>query len=438
MIGRGYRRELGWVLATALGLLGLGWGVGRPAAFLLLGAAAYLGWQLWHLERLRRWLERRPGVELRPTFGLWHDVFVTVERLRRKNRDRKKRLRRALRGFERAASAAPDGAVILREGGEIVWMNPMAEELLGLRRAQDIGQPIANLVRSPAFADYVSAGRFDRPLDLDSPADSGRHLVVRIAPYDDQRSLLLVRDVTRVIQLEQVRRDFIANVSHELRTPLTVLVGYLETMTDDDTMPAQYERPLRQMSEQAERMSRIVEDLLRLSRMENEPGGAPRNVVKVGDLLRRLADDLRDLSAGRHAISVQTDVESTLLGDEAEIYSAFSNIAVNAVHYTPLGGDIQVRFLVDEDGDARFEVSDSGVGIDAEHLPRLTERFYRVDKARSREVGGTGLGLAIVKHVLMRHDGHLEVTSTPGEGSTFTCCFPAERVVTSIVDAGAA
>jgi len=240
--------------------------------------------------------------------------------------------------------------------------------------------------------------------------------------------MLMVRDITRLHALEQMRKDFVANVSHELRSPLTVVVGYLEGMGEDPDLPQRLRRPVEQMSAQAARMTRIVEDLLRLSRIEGDPGGAARDPVSVRDMVDAILRDAARIAATEHAIEVRVDPAIALLGDYNELYSAFSNLVFNAVQYTPGGGRIEVRWTRAADGQARFEVEDGGVGIEPHHISRLTERFYRVDKARSRELGGTGLGLAITKHVLMRHGAKLDVRSEPGEGSCFACVFPAERV----------
>jgi two-component system phosphate regulon sensor histidine kinase PhoR len=255
-------------------------------------------------------------------------------------------------------------------------------------------------------------------------------LLVRIVPYGADRRLLLARDVTRLHRLEQMRKDFVANVSHELRSPLTVIVGYLENLTDDDSTPDELRRPLQQMARQADRMCLIVEDLLRLSRIEDQPGGAPRDEIAVAEMLERIHADAAKLDQGKHEIHSNVDKLVRVLGEYNELYSAFSNLVFNALQYTPQGGEVFIHWVKTADG-ARLEVRDTGIGIEAHHIPRLTERFYRIDKARSREVGGTGLGLAIVKHVLLRHDASLKVDSKPGEGSTFQCIFPPSRIAIS-------
>ena len=323
----------------------------------------------------------------------------------------------------------PDAAVILRDDGEISWCNKAATDLLGLKHPQDSEQRIVNLIRDPLFVEYMEERRFSEPLQFGSPANEHIRLVLRVVPYGANRNLLLARDVTRLHRLEQVRRDFVANVSHELRSPLTVIVGYLETLRDDENLDESIARPLEQMWEQSQRMCFIVEDLLKLSRIENQPGAAPRDAMGVAEMLARIREDAAKLSNGAHELSLTADSSLRLLGEYNEIYSAFSNLIFNAVQYTFNGGSIDISWRAEGNG-ARLDVVDTGIGIEPHHLPRLTERFYRVDKARSRKIGGTGLGLAIVKHVLMRHDATMDVESVLGEGSRFICHFPEARIQT--------
>ncbi|MFT5176725.1 MAG: two-component system phosphate regulon sensor histidine kinase PhoR, partial [Gammaproteobacteria bacterium] len=259
-----------------------------------------------------------------------------------------------------------------------------------------------------------------------APSSASR-LLFRALPYGNSKRLLVVRDITRLHKLEKMRRDFVANVSHELRSPLTVVVGYLEGMGEDEQLPENFHRPVQQMARQTARMTRIVEDLLRLSRIESEPNAAVHTAIKMGDLVASLLRDAQRITTGEHVFEHHVDHTVLLLGDYNEVYSALSNLLFNAVQYTPAGGRIELNWLADENG-ARFEVRDSGEGIEAHHLSRLTERFYRVDKARSQSIGGTGLGLAIVKHVLMRHDAQLGISSEIDKGSVFSCEFPASRV----------
>ena len=414
----------GVLLGVADSLLGL------TPWLLLAGACAYLTWHVYHVHLLARWLAgggRAPGPDPR---GIWAHVFEALSRIHRQNRRRKKRLRKVVNRFQQAAEAMPDGAVVLDGAGTILWMNKASGRLLGLERPRDTGRPVSNIIRHPSFTDAFEAEAFDEPLHIASPLHEEIQLLIRIVPYGGSRRLMLVRDVTRLYYLEQIRKDFVANVSHELRSPLTVIAGYLETFEDDELLPAEFRRPVSQMSQQVSRMCRIVEDLLRLSRLEATPGGASAERVDVAEMLGMIARDACTLSEGAHHVSHEADPELSLLGDRNELYSAFSNIAFNAVQYTPAGGTIRLEWTSDGEG-ARLDVTDSGEGIEAHHIPRLTERFYRVDKARSHEMGGTGLGLAIVKHALVRYDARLEIESRSGEGSRFSCRFPAHRTVCS-------
>ena len=432
---RPWLAELRRVAAGALALGVAGYLFDATALALLLGTLAYLAWHLRQIHVTRQWLAHRKHRPLPRALGVWAPIAVSLERLDRRSRKRKRRLRNFIGRFEQAAGAFPDAAVILRTDGGIVWMNGAAAPLLGLR-PQDLNQPIANLVRNPAFVACLEEGRFAAPLEMVSPVDDELHVQVRVVPYGRDRRLLLARDMTRLKRLEQIRQDFVANVSHELRSPLTVIVGWLETLSHDEAAPERWRRPISQMSQQSERMCRIVEDLLKLSRIEGTPGEAGRLPVPVAEVLESVRGDALGISGNSHRIRLEAERGAHLLGDGNELYSAFSNLVFNAIQYTPEGGEIRLRWRREEEG-ARLEVEDTGIGIDEHHLPRLTERFYRVDKARSREVGGTGLGLAIVKHVLMRHDATLEIRSRVDAGSTFTCRFPASRVVAGTMEAGA-
>ena len=417
------------LLGTADYLLGL------TPWLLLAGACTYVSWHVYHVHLLARWLASG-GREPEPnTRGIWAQVFESLSRIHRQNRKRKKRLRKVVVRFQQAAEAMPDGAIVLDGTGTILWMNKASSRLLGLQRARDVGQPVSSFIRHPSFADALDAEAFDEPLHIASPLRDELQLLIRVVPYGGSRRLMLVRDVTRIYNLEQMRKDFVANVSHELRSPLTVIVGYLEALQDDELLPAEFRRPVAQMSQQASRMCLIVEDLLQLSRLEATPGAASAERVAVVEMLDMIAKDARSLSEGAHRVLHGADSELSLLGDWKELYSAFSNIAFNAVQHTPAGGTIRLQWTSDAAG-ARLDITDTGEGIEAHHIPRLTERFYRVDKARSHEMGGTGLGLAIVKHVLVRHDARLEIESRHGEGSRVSCRFPAHRILYSEAPAG--
>ena len=422
-------REWRRLAAGAAALIVADWVLGLTPWLLLAGACAYASWHAWHVHLLARWLAsggRAPGPATR---GIWAQVFESLSRIHRQNRKRKKRLRKVVMRFQQAAEAMPDGAVVLDAGGTILWMNEASSRLLGLERPRDLGRPVTTFIRHPGFADALEAEAADEPFHIASPLREELQLLIRIVPYGGSRRLMLVRDVSRIHNLEQMRKDFVANVSHELRSPLTVIVGYLEALRDDELLPGEFERPVAQMSQQASRMTSIVEDLLQLSRLEATPGAASTEPVAVADMLESIAGDVRALSEGAHRISWHADPGLSLLGDWNELYSAFSNIAFNAVQHTRAGGIIRLQWTPDGAGGAHLNVTDTGDGIEAHHISRLTERFYRVDKARSHERGGTGLGLAIVKHVLVRHDAQLDVESRSGEGSVFSCRFPTHRVV---------
>ena len=302
-----------------------------------------------------------------------------------------------------------------------------AKRIFGIDAEADVGQPITNLVRQPEFVGYVAAGEFSKPLQLTTTRD-GLVLSVQFVPYVDSQRLLLSRDITQGTRLETMRRDFVANVSHELRTPLTVLVGFLETVRELKLDPERSRDYLNIMAEQSRRMQRIIDDLLTLSTLESAPEPPHDEHVDMALLLSRIHGEAQALSAGRQRVTLDAEPGFDLLGTESEIASAFGNLASNAVRYTPPGGEVRLIWRGSQNG-AEFTVEDTGVGIEAEHIPRLTERFYRVDRGRSRETGGTGLGLAIVKHALARHQASLEIESTPGKGSRFTAKFPARRVV---------
>lgn len=392
--------------------------------FALIG---YLLWHVYNLYRLERWLRDARSFNPPQADGIWAEVFHHYYRLQRRNRQRKRRLASLIREFRESTGAMPDGAVVLGAHWEILWFNNAAVRLLSLRVPQDTGQRVTNLVRDPAFIRYVEQGDFDEPVVVAAPRRAGRVLSLHLVPYGGAQHLLLVRDVTRLHQLEQLRRDFVANASHELRTPLTVMSGYLDLLLDDEETREALGKPLNEMRTQADRMQAIVDDLLELSRLENEAEVAPYDRVDAGALLTRVRDESLALRKAGQELVLELNARSALLGIEGELHSAVSNLVTNALAYTPEHGRVVIRFEAGPDG-ARISVADTGVGIPAEQLPRITERFYRVDRGRARKDGGTGLGLSIVNHALKRHEARLEIESQPGKGSTFTCVFPPSRV----------
>ena len=384
------------------------------------------------LARLRRWLAHPEPGKVPEGRGSWDEVFAALHRYERAASGRQSELVEALARFRRAAQAMPDGVVLLDSHNCIEWCNDNAAAMLELDPRADIGRPIANLVRDPGFVDYLAAPRDPAARPVRLPMGDAV-LSLQLIAYGEAQTLLLARDVTQVERVETMRRDFVANVSHELRTPLTVLVGFLETVRELKLDPQRLRDYLGMMGEQSGRMQRIIDDLLALSVLESAPPPAVER-VRVAPLLERLFGDATALSDGRHAVSLDARPEFDLLGSESELASAFGNLVSNAVRYTPSGGSVKLVWR-DSAAGASFAVQDTGPGIAAEHIPRLTERFYRVDRSRSRETGGTGLGLAIVKHALARHQATLEIESEPGKGSRFIARFPPQRLAAIAVRA---
>jgi two-component system phosphate regulon sensor histidine kinase PhoR len=412
------------VPALLTGLIsGAAWGWGVFAA----GAVAMLFWHARHLARLQRWLANPLPGSVPEGQGMWDAVLAALHRLERDSARREDGLADALARMRRAVQALPDGVVILDHAHRIEWFNRTAEVQLQLDATRDLGQNIANLIREPEFIDYLDSPR-DGPVRISR--DHGVALSLRVIPYGQSQKMLLSRDVTQFERVDAMRRDFVANVSHELRTPLTVLVGFLETLQNLKLDAARQRDYLGMMQEQSARMQRIIEDLLTLSSLDSAPPASGDSAVPVRPLVERLKADAEALSNGKHVIRTQVETDNDLLGVETELASAFGNLVSNAIRYTPPGGTVTLAWREGPEG-ARFTVEDTGIGIEAEHIPRLTERFYRVDRSRSRETGGTGLGLAIAKHALARHDATLEVSSEPGKGSRFSARFPARRLAAS-------
>jgi two-component system phosphate regulon sensor histidine kinase PhoR len=420
-----------YVLLRIFAALGVGAVLGWFVGSIVLGIAGslglYLAWNLWQLRALHYWLQHRSVADPPDAMGLWGDVVAQVVRLHRRKRFHKERLTRLFRELRRSTAAMPDGVVMLDSQGEIVWFNRKAGELLDLSRRADLGLRIDNLVRHPDFVRYLRGGQYSMPLivRLDAPVE--RFIAFQLISYGEDQRLMMLRDVTREVRMEQMRKDFVANASHELRSPLTVVAGYLENFSLDPGL-GELAAPVAEMRRQTDRMTRIIEDLLELSRFEANDAaikGLPIDVSAMASLLRK---DVLARSAHPRQVEIAIESAASLIGDEAMVQSAFWNLVDNAAKYTPAEGTVQIRWWTDEEG-GHFSVRDTGPGISAEHIPRLTERFYRVDPGRSRETGGSGLGLAIVKHALHRHGGRLEIESLEGRGSTFTCHFPRDRVL---------
>ncbi len=412
------------------------------ARFLMVWGAGFAGWYLWNLTigiaisfliltalvivqlrymyQLSLWLDKPEEVRLSDGWGSWTEIFAKLYRLRRDDERSRNELAEWLSRFRLAMSQLPDGVVIMDDVLFLEWCNPIAEQHLGLSMAKDKGMRVTNLVRSPEFIDYIILGRYEEPLTL---ALGERKLIVRLIPFENRRQILVTHDVTDMERIDQMRRDFIANASHELRTPLTVINGFLEiAQMQPDLDPETRTRHLALMVDQGKRMQNLVDDMLVLTRLESLDYPVREEVIDMHSLLGQVRAEGEALSAGRHKVLLEFD-GPRLKGSHEELRSAIGNLVSNAVRYTPDGGEITIRWMKNAQG-PYCAVSDTGIGIKPEHIARLTERFYRVDKGRSRETQGTGLGLAIVKHVLARHDAHLRIESEEGKGSTFTIQFP--------------
>lgn len=423
-------RSFIFYLILALTALFTGAIAGATAGLLLalVVVSTILIYHLVNLARLNFWLQA-PTLDSAPQgLLLWHEVFDRIYAMVRTQQKRKDQLASSLDRFHRAGEAMPDGMVILDEHDRIEWCNPSAARHLGLNRQADLNQQITNLVRAPALREYLKQQEFNHPLTLRMLRPSEQVLTIQLVPFDSNRKLLLSRDITQIDRVQTVHRDFVANVSHELRTPLTVVGGFLETMLDmPDLDPATREKHLKLMHEQTGRMQRLVEDLLALSRLES--GQQLREEeVNTPQMLQMLVSEAEGLSRGRHRIQIEAIAPVRLIGNHDELHSAFGNLVSNAIRYTPQDGTISLLWE-EREGYPVFAVRDTGIGIASEHIPRLTERFYRIDRGRSRATGGTGLGLAIVKHVLQRHQARLVIESRLGEGSEFAVYFPVERAL---------
>ncbi len=384
--------------------------------------------RLWQEFRLARWLENPDEVEPPDATGTWGDIFYRLQKLQKRQKASRGELTSALEQFEHAAMAVPDGMVILNGNEQIDWCNPASRKFMGLDCERDRGQFVRYLMRQAHFLEFLDAADYSRRLVCKSPVNREITLSLQLVPFGEGKKLLVARDITDLERVDAMRRDFIANVSHELRTPLTVVGGFVETLADAPDLPdAERRRYFDLMLDHTRRMQHLLDDLLILSRLESADHMLNDEPVNVPELAGSLKAEAESLSRGQHRVSLQLDSTAWLKGSLQEIRSALGNLVSNAVRYTPGGGEITLSWR-ERDGEGVFAVSDTGEGIAAEHIPRLTERFYRVDRSRSRETGGTGLGLAIVKHVLTRHGARLEIQSIPGKGSTFSAIFPASRL----------
>ncbi|TDO97506.1 phosphate regulon sensor histidine kinase PhoR [Marinomonas balearica] len=423
---------LNWVVGF-VATFAIGFVLGNIALALLLYVLVSLAWQMYQLYQFHSWLRRSGKASPPETSGIWGEVFDAVYRLQKKQRKSKRKMRQALNRIENSTAALKEGVIMADNQGNLEWWNNSAGNFLGLVRPVDRSQAITNIVRNPDFYRYFTQKRFGEPLIIKSPAKEGVYLEIQTTLYDQNDHLIFIRDVTRLQLLEQMRKDFVANASHELKTPLTVIKGYLETLgMFKDNLPQSMQRGIDNMSDQSDRMENLIEDLLLLSRLESNDKRENDTWLHISDLFSAIEKMAQPILLPEHTLVFSEAKGAQVYGSYNELYSAFSNLVVNAIKYSPNGGEIRVKWESD-DVSGLFSVQDEGLGIDPRYIPRLTERFFRVDKGRSSKTGGTGLGLAIVKHVLLHHSAKLQIRSQPRFGSTFSCHFPMERIKNDVL-----
>lgn len=420
----GVTAELSRIGSIVVVALIIGIAIGHPGAALFLGCAIYLALNIWQLQKLHHWSLNSDQAPPRAG-GLWGEIFEKLYQMQRYQKHEKEELQAVIKRIQEITSALKDGVIVLDRHAHLDFWNPAAHRMLALS-SKDQGQSLSSFVRNPKFVSYFDEGNYSEPLTLPSPRFPSKFLQYQITPFGNNEHLIVVRDTTQLHNLEKMRQDFIANVSHELRTPLTVINGYVETLADNNTTPC-WEKPLLQMQQQARRMSLLINDLLMLSKLETTEAGHNYRPINVEQLLQIVKSEAEPLARDKNQsiTLICNNVTKPLMvqGNEKELHSAIFNLVGNASKYTPNDGKISMLLWQDKHH-FYVSVSDNGPGIEAKHLPRLTERFYRVDASRNSGTGGTGLGLAIVKHVLMRHDAELRITSEPGKGSVFMCVFP--------------
>ena len=390
--------------------------------------AYWVVYQLYYLQKTMQWLEDFRLEKVPHGAGTWDLIFAKIYRIAKSGEQQRQQLAETLKDFRSATQAMPDGVVTLDEDNQVIYANEQAEEQLGISNEKDGGRNLINIVRHPDFVAYLNGTDWDKSIVLRGLRDSERVLQLQLIPYGTHQRLLMTRDITQLDRLETTRRDFVANVSHELKTPLTVLSGFLETIRELPVTEAQRNQYLGLMHAQAHRMENI-EDLLVLSKLESTNAPAQEDSIDMREMMDRLTTDANTISRSQHHIECKATSSAKLIGAEDELASAFSNLVSNAIRYTPAGGTIRLTWSINPEDCPVFSVEDTGPGIEPQHLPRLTERFYRVDRSRSRETGGTGLGLAIVKHVATRHQATLLIDSEVGKGSCFSMVFPEKRRV---------
>ncbi len=420
-----WQREINFLLAITAPVLLLGYITQHLTLILLALSTFLLVKQTIQIDRLEKWLSRGAFGDKREQKGIWRDIYYHIWKIKKIDKKRKKKLSRMIDRFRTSTDALPDAAVVLGAYGEIEWTNKAAREILGLKKS-DKGQRIPNLVRSPVFIHYLKSYDYRQKISIPSPVNENVILQISIVSYGSGLRLLLAQDITHLKNIERMRTDFVANVSHELRTPLTVLKGYLETLQEMDNVPTLYFRSFQNMAKQTERMQLLIDDLLLLARLETK--AKKSECVCVPDLLKQICRESDLLEKDERRVELKINTDSNLQGDEEELRSAFTNLVVNALKYSPPDKPVLVNWNLSENQEVFLEVEDFGEGIAASDIPRITERFYRAEVKRNRKINGTGLGLAIVKHVLVRHDGRLEISSQTGKGSRFRCFFPARRL----------
>lgn len=423
--------ELSQLLGVILVCLTIGYLIGHPWLALIPAAVVYIAKHAFYLIRLSQIIFREQQISPPYPPDIWGLIYKELARHRMRSRKRKRTLNRFASRFRKVASSIPDGLIMLNKAGQVEWANPAANQLLNISWPRDEDVPLTQLLHIEDLQEYLEAPDYQKPLEFPSPANKAIIISLRVTPFGSKKSqrLAVVRNITEIYNLNQTRRDFVSNVSHELRTPLTVISGFLENLSDNEMLSFQ-RRPFVLMLQQAERMNSIINDLLTLSRLEMGNAAPSEKPVMVADLLQKIIDQAGVLAEqkGGYDLNLEVDSELCLLGEESELQSAFSNLIFNAVIHTPPKTRIKVSWRR-EGKVVCLQIEDSGPGIEQQHIPRLTERFYRVDKARSRQSGGTGLGLAIVKHIIARHKGELRISSQPGVGSQFVCTFPEEMVL---------
>lgn len=420
------RTYLFYVILSAVAGLLVGWFYGEVLAGLVIALAAIVIWHVRHLLRFDRAIKQEKADRYLYGDGIWQQLFSRYAFERTRARRRKLDYRNLLKEIRRSTDAMPDGAIVLNADNEILVSNRAAGGLVGIKRRKDRGQRIDNIVRDPKVTRLVNRDEVGGSIDVPSPIADGHWLNIRVVPYGVGQKLMLIRDITERTRLHKTRRDFVANASHELRSPLTVISGYLDALADDAALPEEWSQPLRQMQSQATRMRNILSEMLELSRLEGTGVPLAAEAIDMRQLFALVLKDIKDLHPDVEILS-ELETNDALLGASTEIASVVVNLLSNAIRHTPTDGEIKLRWSSDDDG-AELAVIDSGIGIDETDIPRLTERFFRVNRGRSRDNGGFGLGLAIVKHILIRHGAELHVTSEVGVGSQFVCRFPRNRV----------